>query len=186
MWTKHSISGAAGQSILWASTAHPQKRTAVNSALRSSSTHFLDLGQCFPTAGRDPAWAGVKTGFAWGHKVLEKAKEIFKLKDFCSVFSQLGGWGGEEWSCTQTDDPRRLIVSEILTWSIGNSTLERNKMVLWLMCRGNPLSMHFFLIFFFSSFLNMLVWNFPEVWKGFSNLKRQTSKQIQETSAWAS
>lgn len=91
---RNSISGAAGQSILSASTAHPQKRTAVNSALRSSSTNFLDLGQCFPTAGRDPTWAGVKTEFIGGHKVLEKAKEIFKLKVFCSVFSQLGGRGG--------------------------------------------------------------------------------------------
>lgn len=97
MWTKHSISWLAGQSILSKSAPHPQKRTAVKPPLRSSPTNVLDLGQCFPTAGRDPTWAGVKTGFTRGHKVLEKAKEIFKLKDFCWVFSQLvGGREGAE------------------------------------------------------------------------------------------
>jgi len=44
--------------------------------------------------GHNPTWAGVKTGFTWGHKVLEKAKEILKLKDFCSVFSMLVGGKG--------------------------------------------------------------------------------------------
>lgn len=47
--------------------------------------------------GHDPTGAGFKTGFTWGHKVLEKAEEILKLKDFCSVFSTLvGGREGVE------------------------------------------------------------------------------------------
>lgn len=106
--------------------------------------------------GRDPTWAGVKTGFTQGHKVLEKAKEVFKLKDFCSVFSQLVG-EGKEWSCTQTDDPRRPIVSEILTGNIGNFTLERNKMGLrWEMhikCAVGMLCLCTFKYFFSFLFL---------------------------------
>lgn len=44
--------------------------------------------------GHDPTWAGDKTGFTVGHKVLEKAEEIFKRKDCCSLFSHfVGGLG---------------------------------------------------------------------------------------------